>query len=205
MKNASPLSGRKTSVDWLSSPLSKGPLTNGKGKEPAVDLKSQAISFSKKSSLVKHCFDRWRTRLTDRLAWVEACQRSDAYSQKIQHERSFQSSMPDRKRRVAPGASLETPQRKRARKRVSGEYKKPHTDEELARRFKAVSESHLRFELKIDANCIARIMKSMSAVGQKGLSSGGASPPVSPGLIVFECTPLEGVTDEIERLYFIPS
>jgi len=81
--------------------------------------------------------------------------------------------MPDRKRRVAPGASLETPQRKRARKRVSGEYKKPHTDEELARRFKAVSESHLRFELKIDANCIARIMKSMSAVGQKGLSSKG--------------------------------
>jgi nuclear mRNA export protein SAC3 len=36
------------------------------------------------------------------------------------------------------------------------------------------------------------------------LASGGAS-PVSPGLIIFECTPLEGVTDEIERLYFIPS
>ena len=141
----SPLSGGRTPFDKLSSPLSRKPLTNGKGKEPDVGREIQAINFSKRSALIKHCFERWRTRLTDRLAWVEACQRSDTYSQKVQRERLSWSPAPDRKRRVAPGISLETSQRKRARKRVSSEYKKPHTDEELARRFKAVSAAHLRF------------------------------------------------------------
>lgn len=87
--------------------------------------------------LVKERFERWHTRLTEKKAWAEACRRSDAYSQKIQRERMSESPS-DRKRRLVSGVALETPQRKRARKRVSSEYRKPRTDEELARRFKAV-------------------------------------------------------------------
>jgi nuclear mRNA export protein SAC3 len=31
----------------------------------------------------------------------------------------------------------------------------------------------------------------------------GRGSPISPGVIIFECTPLEGVTDEIERSFRI--
>jgi hypothetical protein len=123
-------------------------LTNGAARQADVDLK-RTVEFSK-GAIVKHCFDRWRARLVDRLAWVEACRRSDEYSRKVQRERVPQSPVHDRKRRAVPGVSSVAPQRKRARKRVSSEYKQPHTDEELARRFKAVSAFQLPLKSDID-------------------------------------------------------
>jgi hypothetical protein len=167
---ASPLSGRKTSFDKSASPLTRTPLTHGKGKEHDIVLDARATDFANKGTLVRDCFDHWRTRLADRLAWAEACRRSDAYSLKIQRERVSKSPAPDKKRRAALVVSSETPQRKRAKKRVSSEYQKPHSDEELARRFKAVSTSHHQSSPSTIANC-TRITKSMSAAGLKDLSS----------------------------------
>jgi hypothetical protein len=137
---ASPLSARKPSVDKLSSQLGRGPLTNGNGKQLDIDLKDRAIAFSRRNILVKECFSRWRTRFTERLAWAEACRRSDAYSRKVHRERVSHSPTPEKKRRAH---SPEHPLRKRARRPASSEYKKPYTDEELAQRFKAVSGSYI--------------------------------------------------------------
>lgn len=136
----SPLSARKTSLGVIpNSPLNGHSFINGKGKQPDVDQKTEAIAFTNSSALVKDCFKRWRTKLQDKLAWTEACRRSDAYSQKVQRERASGSPAVDKKRRATMNGSEPSPLRKRARKRMSAEYKAPHTDEELARRFKAVS------------------------------------------------------------------
>ncbi|PPQ99374.1 hypothetical protein CVT24_009204 [Panaeolus cyanescens] len=141
--------------------------TNGKGKAPEVkytseqveELKAKALSFAQKGQLVKKFYKKWMYRTMDRAAYHEACRQSEKYHNKLQSSQSSRNgslrlgsvSRPgtpaDRKRRISMNASTSTdpsvsPQKKRARKRVSREYKPPQTDEELAQRFKENREEH---------------------------------------------------------------
>lgn len=129
----------KAFFDQIASPLDGRAWISDKMKESDENLESRAINFLKTCTLVKNCFGRWRQSLIDKDAWTEACRRSDAYSRKILRQRSSDSLTSERKRRATLGSLSDTPLKKRARQRVSGEYKKPHVDEELARRFQAVS------------------------------------------------------------------
>lgn len=134
----SPLLARKRSASVIpNSPTNGHSLSDEKQLD--ADREAEPIAFAKRSVLVKDSFERWYTKLQDKLAWTEACRRSDAYSQKIQRERTSGSPTVDKKRRATISGSESSPLRKRARKRISAQYKVPHTDEELARRFKAVS------------------------------------------------------------------
>ena len=116
-------------------------LSNGKSRQPAVDLDAMVLPFLRRCLLVKDCFDRWKQKVIDRAAWIEAYEHSDTYRQKIQHERKPRAPAPEKKRRASSVLFLQTPQ-KRIKKRISSEYKPPQTDEELAQRFKEVQLPH---------------------------------------------------------------
>ena len=134
----SPLLAQKRSIGVIpSSPMNGHSVNNGHQRD--ADRKAEPIAFANRSVLVKNSFERWHTKLQAKLAWAEACRRSDAYSQKVQRERASGTLTVDKKRRATMSGSESSPLRKRARKRISAQYKAPHIDEELARRFKAVS------------------------------------------------------------------
>jgi nuclear mRNA export protein SAC3 len=163
-----------TSIPLLD-PGSKHPkdqaLLNGKGKEPAIDLDAMAITFSRKGLLVKECFGRWRKRATDRAAWIEACEQSDRYRQKIQRERKFRVPPPEKKRRMST-ALPQSPQ-KRIRRRISNKYRPPIDDEKLAQRFQEVQLSHIH-PLRTRhsrTDCIIRIKQNMNDAGPRDHSS----------------------------------
>ncbi|KAL0947963.1 hypothetical protein HGRIS_010589 [Hohenbuehelia grisea] len=243
-------------------PPPSAPQVNGKpslkGKEKAIpseeDTKAReasALSFERRGVAVKECFHRWQRRATDRAAWIEACRNSDAYQQKVQRERLLGSPAEKRRRRpsqLLDGTQGESPVKKRARKRVSDEYKPPRTDEELARRLKENQEEHERrwargsflqvlrthvhtkartqsanvppnwrawLSLNPDTDATAIWLERKFDVPASGRwesetvfsiplnNDEGASVPGHPGLIVLECSPLEGIKDELERKYRI--
>ncbi|RDB21797.1 SAC3 family protein 1 [Hypsizygus marmoreus] len=230
-----------------------GSLINGKGKSPAkvtIDenaLQAKLMQFAQKSVVVKASFQHWHKRLLERVAWIEACQQSEAYGQKVKRQRHSLDSHFDKKRRISTGSVTtdEMPQKKRVRKRMS-DYQPPRTDEELARRFKENHEEHerrwaqgsflnvIRHHVKTkfhggDPHPSWRIWLSMNPesdataiwlerkfdVPNSGEWASEAvfsiplmqpkdpTAPEYPGIIVFECTPLEGVTDDLERKYRI--
>ena len=127
------------------------PTINGNSKAPQIkydenqveDMKNKALMFAQRSLLVKDCFKRWLKVATDRAEWLEACRQGDAYREKV-HSRSRPASPPNGKRRISDiglgSSEVNNPpvQRKRARRRISGQYRPPRTDEELAKRFKEV-------------------------------------------------------------------
>ncbi|KAG5652360.1 hypothetical protein H0H81_005262 [Sphagnurus paluster] len=260
-----PTNGKKASNDQLVLPPK---LSNGKGKAPTPppineqELENKSDQFARSSELVKRHFKHWHQRIVERAAWVQACEQSDAYKQKIKHQRqSLSVSHVDRKRRLsgAPGATSDTSAKKRARRRISSDYHPPRTDEDLARRFKEVHSRSIPFAatlanheeherrwaqgsfLNVVANHIKatlngtlphtswRLWLSMNPdsdataiwlerkfdVPASGdwISEAVFSIPLtrtqeptptnSPGLIVFECSPLGGVTDDLERKYRI--
>lgn len=125
-------------------------LSNGKGKSPAkapydeAELEAKVNDFVQRSNLVKSTFQHWHQLVLQKAAYYEACQQSEAYRQKIRGQRRSMGSYPDKKRRISTTsvAMLDSPQKKRARRRMSSDYHQPRTDEELARRFKEV---HPRF------------------------------------------------------------
>ncbi|KAF8882964.1 hypothetical protein BD779DRAFT_895438 [Infundibulicybe gibba] len=222
---------------------------NGKGKERAVDRESlevQALNFEQKGTNVKHCFHFWHHRAADAAAWAKACKQSEAYREKAQKQRTSLNGHSEKKRRVSSGLKLttESPQKRRARRRVSTEYQMPRSDEELARRFKEnhqehqhrwaqgsfleVTRTHIstnatapplswhiwlslnpesdataiwlerKFDIPASGNWTTNLIFSipLSTSGKKTSSE-------FPGLLVFECTPLENVADELERKYRI--
>lgn len=128
----------KTSDDKLKEPTLPHP-DQVRRADPL--LEATALNFSRKSLLVKTCFSRWRERLSDRAKWLEACRRSQAYSEKVQAERlSRVSATPplEKKRKTGP-AEPRTHPKSRAKSRPSIECRPPPIDEELARRFEKVS------------------------------------------------------------------
>lgn len=138
---------------------------NGSGKGKATDLsmydnleeveemKKKASGFARKSLFVRDCFSRWVKKATERAAWHEAVRSGDEYRKKIQKEGLSRSSsalrtistrpstplpLSEKKRRISLNGLEVSPSKKRAKKRISGEYRAPRTDDELAQRFKNV-------------------------------------------------------------------
>ncbi|KAF8063426.1 SAC3/GANP/Nin1/mts3/eIF-3 p25 family-domain-containing protein [Lyophyllum atratum] len=229
-------------------------LLNGKGKSRAKtpvdeeELENKSTHFIQRSTLVRSCFHRWHERIIERATWIEACNQSDAYQQKIKHQRQSPAMQPDKKRRMSAGFGtvVDSPVKKRARRRVSSIYRPPQTDEELAQRFKENHKEHERrwaqgSFLKVitnhvktkfhgtlphaswriwlstnpesDATAIWLERKFDVPASGDWVSEAVFSIPLtqtkdptisnSPGIIVFESTPLTGVTDDLERKYRI--
>ncbi|GLB42874.1 putative SAC3/GANP family protein [Lyophyllum shimeji] len=249
-------------------------LPNGKGKAPAKapideeELENKAADFVRKSTLVKTTFRCWQARAIERAAWIEACEQSEAYKEKIKHQRKSLSLHPDKKRRISagPGTVVDSVVKKRARRRVSSDYHPPRTDEELARRLKEVhtvpfnslclvyvyhyptlnheeherrwaqgsflnvvtnhvksklngsvphASWHIWLSMNPESDATAIWLERKFDVPASGdwVSEAVFSIPLtrtkdptlskSPGIVVFECTPLAEVTDELERKYRI--
>ena len=102
-------------------------------------MEATALNFSRRCSLVKTCFSQWRKRQSDRAKWLEACKRSQAYSEKVQAERLSRVSAtpPSEKQRKVVSTEPRIHPKSRVKNRPSTEYK-PQTDEELAKRFEKV-------------------------------------------------------------------
>ncbi|KAF8962842.1 SAC3/GANP/Nin1/mts3/eIF-3 p25 family-domain-containing protein [Flammula alnicola] len=250
-------------------PSSPPPSMNGKGKAPdrfiydieeVEEMKKKALAFAQKSLLVKETFERWIQRATDRAAYLEARRHGDEYREKLQNSvngrqnqillRTSKNRLTlDKKRRISINGAIlgehgPSPLKKRARKRMSGEYRPPRTDEDLARRFK---ENHEEHELRWAKGSFLQVMRkhvktlnpstlklpwhiwlSMNPesdataiwlerkfdVPESGswasesvfsipLSSASGITAGYPGIIVFECTPLGDVADDLEKKYRI--
>jgi hypothetical protein len=117
--------------------------------EDIEEVNNKAQLFAQKSLLVKESFRHWIQRATDRVAYIEARRHGDEYRQKLQQSgrrpvipAPINGVNGDKKRRISSNSLVgPSPQKKRARKRISAEYRPPRTDEELARRLKEV---HIR-------------------------------------------------------------
>lgn len=154
---STPQASKIFSVPSLSSPTKK----NGKGKAPDLSvyniehveaMKKKALEYAQSSLLVKQSFRRWVKRTTDRAAYLEARQHGDEYREKLKQSNRSRTPLSvsrnqdtvDKKRRISSNGLLGSgegslyPQKKRARKRISTQYRPPMTDEDLAKRFKEV-------------------------------------------------------------------
>ncbi|KIM44074.1 hypothetical protein M413DRAFT_9323 [Hebeloma cylindrosporum] len=270
--NFSPFSTPSTSrIFKTSSPPTAAPpptfsspsKSNGKRKavdssmyniEEVEEMKKKAQAFAQKSLLVKESFDRWVQRTTDRAAYAEASRHGDEYRQKLQQQNGRRPALQppingvngDKKRRISSSAPIRpSPQKKRARTRVSAEYQPSRTDEELARRLKENRKDHeLRWAQGSFLDVIRKHVKSLNpstlklpwhiwlsmnpesdataiwlerkfdvpasgswaseSVFSIPISSiGGPSTSGYPGLIVFECSPLDDISDDLEKKYRI--
>ncbi|KAG7087326.1 hypothetical protein E1B28_013302 [Marasmius oreades] len=235
---------------------------------PTRDELEEALSFERKSKVVKDCFNLWRNQTADRVAYQNAVRHSESYRDKIRMSRTQRNSVNGvgddddqrslsklpgdaRKRRISlvrPTSSTDgavTPLKKRARKRVSMDYRPPRTDEELAKRLKENQEEYQRrwapesflqvlrihvghvaggkisvvlkhwrlwLSLNPDSDATAIWMEKKFGIPESGrwASDSVFSIPILPGtgdvngypgIIVFECTPSDGVEDELERKY----
>lgn len=116
---------------------------NDKRPRWIADAKMKATRFKSRGVLVKNCFSCWKRRLMDRVEYLEAVEKSEEYSKKLQIERepsvsaSVSSNWGDKKRRVS-GLSPNATQRKRARKRQSIKYAPSRTDDDLVKRLQEV-------------------------------------------------------------------
>lgn len=101
------------------------------------DNKSRALSFCRSGCLVRNSFETWRARLMDRVAYAEACRRSEAYSNKVSRSKHPDLTLSDLKRRpLAPNLDA-SPTPKRLRRRL-GSYRPHQTDDTIAQRLKEV-------------------------------------------------------------------
>ncbi|KAH8105344.1 SAC3/GANP/Nin1/mts3/eIF-3 p25 family-domain-containing protein [Cristinia sonorae] len=251
---SSPTPVASSSSTHIFSPLiTQSPVKNkGKAKETRVDLDELADEFMQSHSPVAMYFRKWLRKATDYAAWHDACRRSEMYREKLQRANVF----PDfksssngtqaSKRRASSGVVQEPQPTKRARRRVSTDYKPAMTDEELVRHLKENQEEHQRrwaqgsflktirrcveemspdsdsraewrvwlalntdndgtaiwlehkFDLPQSGEWISDTVFSIPAVPK---TTEGRLPLGSPGLVIFERTPLEGITDPIERKY----
>lgn len=122
-------------------------------------MKKKALGFAQRGVIVRQAFRQWMQRAIDKAAYLEARKRDEEYREKLHRSRGSAGVGPlaftstqgvngngravDKRRRVstngvATGENGPSPMKKRARKRMSGEYRAPRTDEELAKRFKEV-------------------------------------------------------------------
>ncbi|KIP07194.1 hypothetical protein PHLGIDRAFT_35576 [Phlebiopsis gigantea 11061_1 CR5-6] len=234
----------------------KGSRNKTKATEAASDYDAMVDDFCRRSALVKKHFKKWVKKTTDRAAYAEALQRSDAYKEKVQRQRLSSSMGPPngvhrapeaKKRRMSTTSSPEPSYAKRSRKRISTEYRVPVSDDELARRLKENHEEHQRrwargtfletvrhrvkhatadedyppewriwlstntendgtaiwLEQKFDVPDSGE-WKSENIFSIPVLHKYDNPPsPGAPGLIVFERTPMDGVSDVLERKYRI--
>ncbi|EFI26573.1 nuclear pore-associated protein [Coprinopsis cinerea okayama7 len=232
-------------------------------------MEGQALSFARRSQVVKSAFQVWSRKNAEKAAYLRAIKQADEYQERIRLERSLNGSArggagtPDRKRRMSESVTSEggdtsmlsvsqlerrggqSPQRKRARKRISSVYQERRTDDELFKRFKENHEDHQKrwapgtFLSLLKAYVKETVrLENMPSTWQIWVSvnpevsdgtaiwverkfnipesgewledvaftipvtkTSSPSGEAHPGLVVFECTPIEGVDDEIERKY----
>lgn len=122
----------------LESPLNgKTSVSSSTSNVDQETLESKALAFARRSLVIKEAFHEWRDRTTDRTKWKEACQRSEAYSQRVHRERLSKStsSLPQENKRKVVTPERPSPVRKRLRNRLSSEYRPPPSDEQLVKRF----------------------------------------------------------------------
>ncbi|KAI6014532.1 SAC3/GANP/Nin1/mts3/eIF-3 p25 family-domain-containing protein [Pisolithus microcarpus] len=136
---------RSSAVVASSETYNDMPKANSLAQSDQIDVMGAAASrFARKCYLVKTYFSQWRRRLSDRAKWIEACKRSQEYSERVHAERlsrSTATAVPPKKRRIVPTEDS-VPRKRRAKSRPVSEFKSPQTDEELARRFETNHEEH---------------------------------------------------------------
>ncbi|KAG1748132.1 SAC3/GANP/Nin1/mts3/eIF-3 p25 family-domain-containing protein [Suillus lakei] len=130
----------------LESPLNGKVAPSSTSNVDQETLESKAFAFARRSLLIKEAFHEWRDRAADRTKWKEACQRSEAYSQRVHTERLSKStsSLPQENKRKVVTPERPSPVRKRLRNRLSSEYRPPPSDEELVKRFEKNREENER-------------------------------------------------------------
>ncbi|KAI6001946.1 SAC3/GANP/Nin1/mts3/eIF-3 p25 family-domain-containing protein [Pisolithus albus] len=137
---------RSSAVAASSETYNDMPKADSLAQSDRIDVMGAAASrFARKCYLVKTYFSQWRRRLSDRAKWIEACKRSQEYSERVQAERlsrSTTTAVPPEKRRIAPTEDS-VPRKRRAKSRPVSEFKSPQTDEQLARRFETNHEEHV--------------------------------------------------------------
>ncbi|KAF9530689.1 SAC3/GANP/Nin1/mts3/eIF-3 p25 family-domain-containing protein [Crepidotus variabilis] len=249
---------------------SPSPSKSNKGKAPVrsmyddlkevEEMKKKAHSFACKSIVVKELFSRWMKKATERAAWHEAVKHGNEYktkllSQSLNQTHSRQSSilrssstrpntpLMEKKRRISLNGLDVSPSKKRAKKRISIEYRAPRTDDDLAKRFKenhadqeqrwaqgsflTVIRAHMQtlkpqptdmpwdiwlsLNPASDATAIWLERKFDMPDSGSWTSESVFSIPLSstrtasqrgfPGLIVFECTPLGDISDDLEKKF----
>ena len=158
------------SAEKLNASLVSGPAP---AKKPSLDImKAMALHFARRGWLVKRAFSKWRQRLSDHAKWIEACRRSTLYKEKARTGRLSRSigsspSADERTHRRTP-SETRAPLKKRLRERLSGEYRLPANDEELARRFEKVKPL-IKLSPTWTQHCI-RITRSTRVDGRVGHS-----------------------------------
>ena len=171
LNNFTPLSTPKTLRRFSAAAPALLPPSPSENARHDVDntraQKEKALAFARRSMVVRDAFERWVQRATDRAAYLEARRHDEEYRAKLQRARgdgqiaaldmarATNRMSVDKKRRVSTNGTVEdehhrgqAPMKKRAaRKRVSGDYRAPRTDEELAKRFKEVQ--HVPFFIPV--------------------------------------------------------
>ncbi|KAI8969536.1 SAC3/GANP/Nin1/mts3/eIF-3 p25 family-domain-containing protein [Trametes punicea] len=234
--------------------FSPSPSKKGKARETKADLELKALTFLRKSLVVRDAWARWLKRRETSKAWEEACKRSESYQAEV-HRARLSSSLnghrapqdqTQKKRRVSSvhPEPVDTAQVRRVKRRKSAQFAaEPLTDEALARRlhenreenekrwapgsFRQTIIDRLKASLPLSTElpewCIWLSTNSVNdktaiwlehkfdvpASGHWVSENVFCIPTFdsskegqgSPGLIIFERTPLENVDDEIERKY----
>ncbi|KAK0449033.1 uncharacterized protein EV420DRAFT_1750746 [Desarmillaria tabescens] len=173
--------------------------SKGKGKASSEDLDKQT-----KEDMLERA-----------IAWRKACRSSDAYREKIRKQGQASPSS-ERKRRLLPNGTHGSVARKRVRRRVNSEYHRPQTDEELARRFKENHEEHQRRWAQGSFLQLIRDHVKLQLSPSEWQIWLSLNPDSDPTAIWLErkfdapasgrwmgenCTPLEGIADDLERKY----
>jgi len=149
-----------------------------KGSQWIIDSKEKAARFKSRGVLVKNCFSRWKQRFMEQMEYLEALRTDNERSNKLTNRELSASisvsscSGGDRKRRIS-GMSLDSAQRKRARKRLSAKYAPPRTDDDLVRRLREVRQlKHVQIATSQLTPTYHRTTKRTSEGGLQGHSQG---------------------------------
>ncbi|KAI6128109.1 SAC3/GANP/Nin1/mts3/eIF-3 p25 family-domain-containing protein, partial [Pisolithus croceorrhizus] len=175
------------------------------------------------AAALKHTFHDGADRLSDRAKWIEACKRSQEYSERVHAERLSRSTTTTASPRRSGGSSLQkipVPLKKRTKSRPASEFKSPQTDEELAKRFETVScllnfleppssrlppnwAAWLSLNQENDGTAIWLEQKfDVPESGKWKSENVFEMPGFYPGVIIFERTPVSS-TDVLEKKYRI--
>ncbi|KAH9023733.1 SAC3/GANP/Nin1/mts3/eIF-3 p25 family-domain-containing protein [Lactarius pseudohatsudake] len=202
-----------------------------KSKVPAEDLDARASTFARTSALVRGALKRWAAKASERAVYNDAVRRSDAYvghkttKKKRPDPRSGTDTEPEakqaaRRTRRRVSAKYTQPQTDAELARRLKENREQHERRWTAGTFLAALRAHvgnpapfdycLWLSLNPENDGTAIWLERKFDMPDSGawasehvftipLAPGADSR--SPGLVIFECSPLHGLEDEIEKKY----
>ncbi|KAH8988272.1 SAC3/GANP/Nin1/mts3/eIF-3 p25 family-domain-containing protein [Lactarius hatsudake] len=200
-------------------------------KAPAEDLNARASTFARTSVLVRGALKRWAAKAAERAVYNDAVRRSDAYvghkttKKKRPDPRSGTDTEPEakqaaRRTRRRVSAKYTQPQTDAELARRLKENREQHERRWTAGTFLAALRAHVGNPAPFDyclwlslnpendgtAIWLERKfdMPDSGAWASEHVFSIPLAPGAdsrSPGLVIFECSPLHGLEDEIERKY----